>query len=114
MRYDTVNEKTFSVRNKIGLSRLETSRNELTRINWKIVRRIVTFLHYNNRMKKTNIAMRCAMSYDRFVRYLNWMKSIDLIKKELEGSHVELISLSDKGINLYQNNFKDMANWFTN
>ena len=106
MRYDTVNEKTFSVRNKIGMSRLETSKNELTRINWKIVRRLVTFLYYNGRMKKTNIAMRCAMSYDRFIRYLNWMKSIDLIKKELEGSRVELVSLSEKGMKLYKDNLR--------
>ncbi|OLC93249.1 MAG: hypothetical protein AUI92_03265 [Thaumarchaeota archaeon 13_1_40CM_3_38_6] len=114
MRYDTVNEKTFSVCNKIGMSRLETSKKELTRINWKIVRRIVTFLHYNNRMKKTNIAMRCAMSYDRFIRYLDWMRSIDLVKKELDGGRVELISLSEKGIDLYQSNFKDMVNLSSN
>jgi len=114
MRYDTVNEKTFSVRNKVGISRLESSKNELTRINWKIVRRLVTFLYYNGRMKKTNIAMRCAMSYDRFIRYLNWMRSIDLVKKELDGDRVELISLSGKGINLYQNNFEDNVNLSSN
>jgi len=40
------------------------------------------------------------MSYDRFIRYLDWMRSIDLVKKELDGGRVELISLSGKGINL--------------
>src|SRR5437899_13092410 len=102
MRYDTVNEKTFSVRNKVDMSRLETSKKELTRIDWKIVRRIVTFLYYNNGMKKTNIAMKCAMSHDRFILYLNWIKIIDLMKKVLEGSCVESVSLSKKRMKLYK------------
>jgi len=54
------------------------------------------------------------MSYDRFIRYLDWMRSIDLVKKELDGGRVELISLSEKGIDLYQSNFKDMVNLSSN
>ena len=111
MRYDTLNEKTFSVRNKVGISRLETSKNELTRINWKIVRRLVTFLYYNGRMKKTNIAMGCHMGYDKCVRYIKWMKSFDLMKREFDESSAELISLSEKGKALYKERFHDIENF---
>jgi len=111
MRYDTVSEKTLSVRNKVGISRLETSKNELTRIDWKIVRRLVTFLYYNSKMKKTNMAMGCHMGYDKCVRYIKWMKSFDLMKGEFDESSAELISLSEKGRALYKERFHDIENF---
>jgi len=54
------------------------------------------------------MAMKCSMSYDRCVLYLDWLNSIGLIKKELDEDDFELISLSDKGIEFYKRNFEDI------
>ena len=79
----------------------------MKKIDWDITKRLVIFLHYNNNMKKTNIAMKCNMGYDKFVLYLNWLDVMDLItREEKEGS--ELIRLSDKGETLYEKKFKEL------
>jgi predicted transcriptional regulator len=83
-------------------------KRQLKRIDWKIVRRVVAFLYYDGGIKKTNMAMKCTMSYDRCVLYLDWLNAIGLIKKELDEDGFELISLSDKGIEFYKRNFEDI------
>ena len=82
------------------------SKKELKRIDWNIVKRLVIFLHYN-KMKKTNIAMQCSMSYDKCVLYLNWLEMMDLIKKETDPNGFEVICLNDKGNELYERKFND-------
>jgi hypothetical protein len=50
--------------------------------------------------------MKCGMSYDKCILYLDWMKTISLIKNEsIHG--FELLSLSDRGIEFFEKNFKD-------
>ncbi|TLX71396.1 MAG: hypothetical protein E6L05_03685 [Thaumarchaeota archaeon] len=83
-------------------------KRRLKRIDWKIVRRVIAFLYYDSGIKKTNMAMKCSMSYDRCVLYLDWLNAIGLIKKELDEDGFELISLSDKGIEFYKRNFEDI------
>jgi predicted transcriptional regulator len=91
--------------------KIKHRKKELKKIDWEIVRRLVTFLYYNSRVKKTNISMRCSMGYDRCIRYLNWMEGFDLIKKEFDEAHAELISLSEKGRALYKNKFNNIENF---
>lgn len=76
-------------------------KKELKRIDWKIVKRLTLQLYYNNKEKKTNIAMRCNLSYDKFALYLGWMETMDLIKKEIDGEGYELINLNDRGRELF-------------
>ena len=94
-----LNEKTFGVR-KVVVSRLETKR--LTRIDWKIITRLVTFLYYNSRMKKTMTAARCNLSYDNCIRYLNWLEMMELIERQIDVDGFETIVLSQRGHDLYK------------
>src|SRR2546426_9062073 len=75
-------------------------KKELKRIDWDIVKRLVVVLYYDNKAKRTNIAMKCKLSYDNCLLYLNWLEMMDLIKKETDLDGFELISLTDKGIDL--------------
>ena len=95
----SLNEKTLGVR-KVVVSRLETKR--LTRIDWKIITRLVTFLYYNSRMKKTITAARCNLSYDNCIRYLNWLEMMELIERQRDADGFETIVLSQRGHDLYK------------
>lgn len=76
-------------------------KKELKRIDWRIVKRLVLQLYYNSREKKTNIAMHCNLSYDKFLLYLRWMETMDLVKKETDFEGYELVNLNDRGRDLF-------------
>lgn len=77
-------------------------KRELKRIDWDIVKRLATLLYYENGLKRTNIAMRCNLSYGNCVLYLNWLEMMDLITRETDYDGFELISLAEKGKDLYR------------
>lgn len=79
---------------------------ELVRINWKIIKRISISLYYNNDMKKTTISLKCNLSYDKCILYLNWMKMLDLIEKKIDEDGFEQVILSNRGKVLYEKNLK--------
>lgn len=83
------------------LPEIKHHKKELKRINWNIVKRLVILLYHDNKAKRTNIAMKCKLSYDNCLLYLNWLEMMDLIKKETDLDGFELISLTDRGIDLY-------------
>lgn len=60
-------------------------------------------------MKKTHIAMKSALGYDKCMLYLAWMDMMDLIRREKDEEGFQVISLSDRGINLYRTQFMDEA-----
>ncbi len=78
---------------------------KLKRINMTVFKRILTFLYYNSKTKKTNIAMNCGMSYDKCLLYLEWMNTLSLISNESDHGF-ELLSLSHRGIEFFEKNFK--------
>lgn len=87
------------------------TRKELKRIEMGIVERLIVLLYYNRRIKKTKIATQSNMSYDKCILYLDWMETMDLIKKEIDDDGYMLISLSDKGSELFLKKFKDTKNY---
>lgn len=93
---------------------ISQNKKELKRINWNIVKKLIVLLHYNGRMKRTNIAMRCNMGYDKCLLYLNWLDLMDLIKKEIDEDGFELIRLTDKGHQFYDRKLKDVEINFAN
>lgn len=110
MKSESVNEFDTNV------SDLETpvlgekvQNKQLRKIDWHIVKRLVVFLYYNNNMKRTTLATMCNMGYDKCVLYLDWMKNMDLIRREENQDGYELISLNEKGIEIYEKNFKDIS-----
>lgn len=78
-------------------------KKQLKRINWDTVKTTMRVLYDNNKMKKTNLAMHSGLSYNNLLLYLNWLDTIGFIKKEVDEDGFELISLSEKGRDLYVN-----------
>lgn len=73
------------------------------RIEWKTVLRILGFLRYNGRSKKTHISMTCNLGYKRCVQYLNWLKLMDLIKVDTDKDGSNIISMNERGTELVLN-----------
>ncbi len=86
----------------------DVQKKELRKIDWLIFKRLVVFLYYNNNVQRTNLATSCNMGYDKCILYLEWMKKMDLIKKENDERGNELISLNDKGRQIYEKNFNNL------
>jgi len=82
-------------------------KKELKRIEWNTVKRIISFLYYNNQFKKTKIAMQCNMAYDKFLLYLDWMDIMDLIKREVDEDGFEVVVLTERGHNLFSTKFQE-------
>src|SRR2546425_1148491 len=97
------------MRGSSNMLKVTKSKKELKRIDWKIVKRLVIFLHYNSKTKKTALAMKCNMSYDKCILYLDWPNEMKFINKEIDENGSELIRLSDKGTKIYEllNNSND-------
>ena len=83
------------------------NKKELRRIDWQIIRRLVISLYYNSRMKKTHIATKCNLGYEKCRLYLNWMEMMELIKRETDENGFEVIILTDKGKVLHNSKFND-------
>jgi len=89
----------------LNSSQFLANKKELKRIDWRIVGRIMTALHYENKMKRTSLAMKCNLAYDKCVLYLNWMELLGLIKYEIDIDGFEVISLEEKGNKIFLNRF---------
>jgi predicted transcriptional regulator len=86
------------------------NKKELRRIDWNIVRRLVTSLYYNSRMKKTHIATKCNLGYNKCRLYLDWMEMMELIKRDTDEDQFEVIVLTEKGKSLHNRKFNDISN----
>lgn len=82
---------------------------DLVRINWNIIGRIVTLLHNQGRLKKSEIATKANLGYDKCKRYLQWMEMMELVRKEMNENGFEVLFLTDKSVILYNEKFKDMT-----
>ena len=51
-------------------------------------------------MKKTNLQMRVGLNYPRFMEYLEWVVSHELVQQKDEGG-TELYYLSPQGLDAY-------------
>ena len=83
-------------------------KNEIKRIDWKIIERLVRLLYYHSKLKKTHISTKCNLSYDKCCRYLDWMEVMDLIKKEDNEDGFEIVLLTERGSALYNKKFRDL------
>lgn len=92
-------------RKELGLGQLKKNKRELKRIDWRTVKRVISTLYHNARMKKTLLATACSMGYDKCRLYIDWLEMMELIRKEMnEDGHEELI-LTEKGRSLYSKKF---------
>ena len=87
------------------------NKREIRRIDWKVVKRLVKFLYYNSGIKKTVIAMKCNLGYDKCVLYLDWLEIVDFIHRTHNDGH-ETIRLSERGMDLYKNKLDESKSEF--
>lgn len=99
--------------NKIKHSHVSKIKNEIQRIDWKIIERLVRLLYYGSKLKKTHISTKCNLSYDKCCRYLDWMEVMDLITKEKNDDGYEVVLLTERGSVLYNKKFRDMKKELT-
>ena len=69
----------------------------LRRIDLIIVNKILDELYTNGRCKRTNMALICNMSYDRFIEYMRIMIALDLISIEIE-KNCKYVNITSVGI----------------
>ena len=74
----------------------------LKRIDWKIVKRIISLLYTEGGKKRTELAMKSNVSYHKCILYLRWMESLELIIKKYDDAGSEKIALTERGIKLYK------------
>ena len=83
-------------------------KNEVRRIDWKIIEKLVRILYFHSKLKKTHISTKCNLSYDKCCRYLDWMEVMDLIGKEKNEKGFEVVLLTERGSVLYNKKFRDI------
>ena len=76
----------------------------LKKIDWKITSKIIITLYYSNGIKRTNLATKCNLSYDRFTRYLEWMMLVEFVTITIT-SEGRFVILTEFGKRLYQKLF---------
>jgi predicted transcriptional regulator len=74
---------------------------QLKRIQWDIVCRLIVVIHEEPRLKRTRIAMKSGLSYDKCRLYLDWMETMGIIVRDLDDQGHQVIALSVKGKELY-------------
>ena len=83
------------------------NKKEIRRIDWGVVKRLVKFLYYNSGIKKTNIALKCNLAYNKCVLYLDWLETIDLIQRADHDGY-ETIRLTERGTDLYKRKLNEI------
>lgn len=71
------------------------------RVDVEIVKRIIIILREDGKQRKTRVALKAHLAYNKCVRYLEWLELMGFIKKE-DDHGFEIINLTDNGVELYQ------------
>jgi predicted transcriptional regulator len=79
----------------------EKPRATIRRIDTEIVKRIIIALHDGGKERKTKIALKAHLAYDKCFRYLGWLELMGLIRKEPDDHGLEFVNLTEKGLELY-------------
>ena len=70
----------------------------MKRIDREILDRIMVILYEYGKDKKSIIARKSNMGYDKFVLYLDFLEMFQFIKKETNQDGFEMIGLTENGI----------------
>jgi len=70
-----------------------------SKISINVISRILDVLHENGKTKRTNLAGKAGLSYDKCVKYVNLMLLFEWIRSSDDKDGYQL-SLTDKGINI--------------
>lgn len=86
-----------------------TGKKRLKRIQWDIVSRLVIIIRQDPCLRRTNIAMKSGLAYDKCVLYLEWMEKMDIIRREIGEDGTQTIRLAEKGHELYMTEFNELS-----
>ena len=100
-------DKKWKTPHMAGAEQLVPNKKQPKRIDLHVVKRLIKLLYYNARIKKTKIATKCNLGYDKCVLYLNWLEMMDLIDRETDADGFETIVLSERGNDFYKRNLND-------
>jgi predicted transcriptional regulator len=73
----------------------------LRRIDVEIVRRMIFVLYEKGKQRKTRMALMAHLSYDKCMRYLEWLELMGIVYWENERDF-EYVVLTDAGVELYR------------
>ena len=79
----------------------EKSQKIPKRIDTEVVKKLIIILHEDGMEKKTKIALKSRLSYDKCLLYLSWLELMGLIRKENDANNFEIIRLTRRGAELY-------------
>lgn len=69
---------------------------ELIKLNLEVIRRIREVLYEEGRMKRTRLALKANVQYDRLLKYVRWLETIGAIQLISDGEST-YISMTEKG-----------------
>lgn len=62
---------------------------------------MITILHEEGRQRKTKIASRSRIAYNKGQKYLDWLELMGLTRRQKDEDGIEYIYLTEKGNDLY-------------
>ncbi|TLX95788.1 MAG: hypothetical protein E6K91_01810 [Thaumarchaeota archaeon] len=100
-------DKKLKIHQEPNTKQIIHKKRQPKRIDLSIISRLLQSLYYNSGIKKTKIAIKCNLSYDKCVLYLNWLEMMELIERQKDEDGFETIVLSQRGSELYKRKLGD-------
>jgi predicted transcriptional regulator len=69
---------------------------ELIRLNREVIRRIREILYDEGRVKRTRLALKANIQYNRLLKYVRWLESIGAIQLISDGKYTDIL-MTEKG-----------------
>jgi predicted transcriptional regulator len=69
---------------------------ELIKLNREVIRRIREVLYDEGRMKRTRLALKANVQYNRLSKYVRWLESIGAIQLISDGKSTDIL-ITEKG-----------------
>jgi predicted transcriptional regulator len=68
----------------------------LIKLNREVIRRIREVLYDEGRMKRTRLAVKANVQYNRLLKYIRWLESIGAIQLISDGKYTDIL-ITEKG-----------------
>ncbi len=68
----------------------------MIRVNLEVIRRIREVLYDEGRMKRTRLALKANVQYNRLLKYVRWLESIGAIQLISDGKYTDIL-ITEKG-----------------
>lgn len=79
----------------------QNAKKSARRIDVELVKRIIILLHEEGSQRRTKIASRARIAYNKGQKYLDWLELMGLTRCQKNKDGVEYIYLTERGNDLY-------------